>query len=281
MADDDFTYCAALVRQWDRDRFVAALFAPQPLRGPIYALGALHIELARVREVAREPMPGEIRLQFWREVVEGGRRGEAGPLGSALSRAIDEFKLPPPLLLDMIEAHGFDLYDDPMGSLGELEGYADKTLGNLTRLTAKVLGTSPEVIDEAARCGAIAATFAGVLIDFPRAIARRQLFVPLELIERHGGRREEAFAGVATAGLVAALGELRQRAREALAKIPVTEIAPQVLPALLPVAPLGATLERMQRAAAAPFSWRPLPAWRRQWLIWRASRNPLRLVSPA
>ena len=32
--------------------------------------------MARTRELAREPMPGEIRLQWWRDVLGGAGRGE-------------------------------------------------------------------------------------------------------------------------------------------------------------------------------------------------------------
>jgi hypothetical protein len=35
----------------------------------------------------------------------------------------------------------------------------------------------------------------------------------------------------------------------------------------------------MQRSGYAPFARDELPAWRRQWLIWRAARNPERIFS--
>ena len=70
-----------------------------------------------MRELAREPMPGEIRLQWWRDVL-GRRTGRARrrPIRSRRrcsrrSRA-SRCRLRP--LLDLIEARSFDLYDDPM-----------------------------------------------------------------------------------------------------------------------------------------------------------------------
>ena len=62
---DAFAYCAELVRGADRDRYLATLFAPAALRGALCALYAFDIEIRRVRELAREPLPGEIRLQWW------------------------------------------------------------------------------------------------------------------------------------------------------------------------------------------------------------------------
>ena len=136
---DDFDYCEKLVREADKDRFVATLFAPAPRRRALHALYAFNVELARVRELAREPMPGEIRLQWWRDALAGVRAGEAGPVAAALTATVVRFRLPVDVLAGMIEARSFDLYDDPMGSLAELEGYADKTSSALMRLAAQIL----------------------------------------------------------------------------------------------------------------------------------------------
>src|ERR1700742_5251521 len=89
-------HCTALVRETDRDRYLATLFAPAEHRDALMALYAFNIEIARVREVAREPMPGEIRLQWWREVIEGERPGEAAahPVAAALIEVMARHGLP-------------------------------------------------------------------------------------------------------------------------------------------------------------------------------------------
>ena len=82
---DDFDHCETLVREADKDRFLATLFAPAPRRRALHALYAFNVEIARVRELAREPMPGEIRLQWWRDVLGGAaHRGGGHPVASAL-----------------------------------------------------------------------------------------------------------------------------------------------------------------------------------------------------
>ena len=91
---DDFDYCETLVREADKDRFVATLFAPAPRRRALHALYAFNVELARVRELAREAMPGEIRLQWWRDILGGARTGEAGPVASALTATVIRYGLP-------------------------------------------------------------------------------------------------------------------------------------------------------------------------------------------
>ena len=88
---DVFAYCAELVRTADRDRYLATLFAPcQRIAVRCSHCTRSTSELARVRDAAREPLPGEIRLQWWSEVLSGERDGEAGanPVASALLRQL-------------------------------------------------------------------------------------------------------------------------------------------------------------------------------------------------
>src|SRR5947199_5129239 len=122
--DESYRHCEALVRVADKDRFLASLFAPADTRGPLFALYAVNHEIASIRERAREPMPGEIRLQWWRDALNGERAGEAAanPVAAALLDTIAHFSLPVAPLLDLIEAHSFDLYDDPIPTLGALDG---------------------------------------------------------------------------------------------------------------------------------------------------------------
>jgi 15-cis-phytoene synthase len=126
---DAFAYCAELVRADDRDRFLASLFAPAAHRGALHALYAFNIEVTRVREAAREPLPGEIRLQWWTDVLNGERDGEASanPVAAALLATIAQHQLAADVLCDLIEAHRFDLYDEPMSDIAALETYAKKT----------------------------------------------------------------------------------------------------------------------------------------------------------
>ncbi len=138
---DAFAYCADLVRSNDRDRYIATLFAPAECRNALYALYAFNAEIARVRDVAREPLPGEIRLQWWVDVLSGERDGEASanPVASALLDTIQRYKLGTVLLTALIDAHRFDLYDEPMEDLGKLEIYARETSSALITLAARIL----------------------------------------------------------------------------------------------------------------------------------------------
>jgi phytoene synthase len=275
---DAFAYGAELVRATDRDRFIASLFAPAEHRGAVYALYAFNSEVTRVREAAREPLPGEIRLQWWSDVINRERDEEAraNPVASALLTTIERYRLSSAKLIDLVEARRFDLYDDPMATLADLEAYASKTSSALFALAAQILaGADVEAVSAPA---GIAFAIAGLLRAFPRHAARGQLYVPMELLDRHQVRPHDIFAGRSSPGLQAALAELRDVGSRHLdtAHQRMAALTRQAMPALLPVALVRPSLGRLERGD--PFSPAELAPWQRQWLIWRAARNPARIA---
>ena len=277
-----FAHCEALVRAADRDRFLATLFAPRERRGALFALYAFNVEIARVREVVRDPVAGEIRLQWWSDVLAGDGRGEieAHPVASALRASVARYGLPPKRLQTTISARRFDLYDEPMATLADLEAYADGASSSLIALAAQILnGDGASDIDALSHHAGLAHAIAGLLKAFPFHAARGQLFVPLELLERHGADREDVRIGRATPQLRSALADLRDSARRHLrqAQDMARTVSPDAMPALLPVALAGATLARMERGDYDPFVPVEIAPWRRQWLIWRAARRPSRI----
>ena len=100
-------YVLDLVRNADRDRFLGALFAPEPARTDLLALLAFNHELARTRSVTREPMLARIRLEWWREAVaEAARAGKprAQPVVESLSETVRRCRLKPQDLIALIDA---------------------------------------------------------------------------------------------------------------------------------------------------------------------------------
>jgi 15-cis-phytoene synthase len=276
---DAFAYCADLVRTSDRDRYITTLFASAERRNALYALYAFNAEIVRVRDLAREPMPGEIRLQWWAEVLNGEREGEASanPVAAALLATIERYKLGTALLTALIEAHRFDLYDEPMEDVGKLEAYARETDSALIALAAQVLTGS--VFDTAASPAGVAQAFTSIQQLFPLHVRRKQLFVPADLLVRHGAALHDIFAKHLSAGLNAAFAELRSIARRHLleAQQYLTALPPEALAAFLPLALVGPSLRLLDRSDV--FAPKEISPWRRQWLIWRAARNPSRIAA--
>jgi phytoene synthase len=270
-----FAHCQQLVRAADKDRFLATLFAPAAHRPALFALYAFNLEVARLRDAVQQPLAGEIRLQWWRDVLAGERQEEAraNPVAAALLDVLARYPLPADALDQIAAARIFDLYDEPMATLDALEHYARQTSALLMHLAARILGgdVAPEALRFAAPAG-IAVALTGLLRGFPRHAARGQLFLPLELLARHGVDPDDVLAGQASDGLRAALAELRGHARRhwLAALAPPPALAPAWLPAALVPLYLAA-LERREDPFAGTAE---VPQWRRQWALWRAARRP-------
>ena len=132
----DLSPLGALVRRVDPDRFFCTLFAPAPARETLFTLYAFNHELARAREMVREPPMALIRLHWWREVLEGARRRHdvAGPLGEAL----DAGRLDAAALLEMVDAREAEI--EPLDTMAAFEAYVLGTAGALMVAAAAVLG---------------------------------------------------------------------------------------------------------------------------------------------
>jgi phytoene synthase len=280
---DAFEHCERLVRVADKDRFLATLFAPKPHRPALLALYAFNVEVARVREQVREPVAGQVRLQWWSDMLAGAGHGDvtAHPVAAALLATIERYRLPVRSLTDLVEARHFDVGDAPMAAIGDLEDYAEKTSSALIALAAQILnkGTDPAIGKLAFEAG-IAYAMAGLLTAFPLHAGRRQLYMPMSVMDRHHARREDVFTGQATTQVRAALAEMRLHARRHLnASIPlIAALPPALVPAVLPVALVRPRLARMERRNYDPFKPGDVPQWRRQWALWRAARRPAQIA---
>jgi phytoene synthase len=126
----------ALVRRADPDRFLTALFAPPDRREALFTLYAFNNELARARESTSQPMLAMIRLQWWREVVEGAIRSHevATPLTALLTDGtVDRDEA-----LALIDAREMEL--EPIETIADWQAYLLKTAGALAVAAGRVLG---------------------------------------------------------------------------------------------------------------------------------------------
>ncbi len=268
-----YAQCEAQVRRDDPDRWLASLFWPQAARPHAHALLAFSLEIARVRETVSEPMPGEIRHQWWRDAIEAGQGG-GNPVAEALVDTIARFNLDAERLLALIEARGFDLYDDPMPSEQALEGYVRDTSSTLFEAIARILAPGrlpPPCVDAAGRAYGLT----GLLRGLPWQVMRGQLYVPLDTLARFGLPPEQVLAHRNSPGLGIVLNDLRARVRRHLAamRASLADAGPAAA-ACLPAFLCEPYLRRMEAPGLDPFETPiELPRWRRQWLLWRAARE--------
>ncbi|MBX4907074.1 MULTISPECIES: phytoene/squalene synthase family protein [Rhizobium] len=261
--------CLAMLRDNDRDRYLACLLSPEEKRGALAALYAFNAELARIRDLVHEPLPGEVRMQYWRDLLEGSAHGStaANPVAAALLTAIETHRLPRRTLLNMIDARTFDLYDDPMETRVSLEGYAGETASALIQLASLVLSpeAAPRSADAAGYAG-VAQAIAGLLLLMPLHRRRGQIYIPLQILAATGLDRDAFLAGEDRPRISAAIEAFAGLGLEHLAKARgAGAIAPAVFPAFLPATLAEPVLLKAQRRGVLLFD-RPLqsPQWRRQ-----------------
>lgn len=274
---DAAAFCADLVRSHDFARYASTLFVPAEERRALLALHAFNVEISRVRDQVSQPLPGEIRMQWWTDLLAGAGHGgvEGNPVASELAAAIRAYGLPTEPMSRLIDEHQFDLYNDPMPTLAALEGYVHETASALFALAARILAPPSAEIEHLARHAGFAEGFVHVIASLPRDAARRQLFLPLQFLQGQGIGMEEVFSGKQTSKLRAAidqlLGEARahlQTAEELLAQVPVG-----VRPAFLPLVLVRHDLARMSRADNDPFVIQARSRLSTLWTLWRASRS--------
>lgn len=267
---DNAALCLEALREHDIDRYLASLLSPPEKRRALVALYAYNAELARVRDSVREPLPGEVRLQYWRDLLAGTEHGStaANPLAAELQAAIRDYRLPVAPLIAMSEARIFDLYDDPMESAQAFEGYAGETASTLIQMASLVLDAdeAASAADRAGHAG-VAQAIAGALLLVQIHRSRGQVYIPAEILAATGLDRESYLADgnreciVPALQAFAGLGLDHLRRAEA-SGAPIPEA---LMPAYLPAALARFVLQRTARNGAAALDGRLRPPqWRRQ-----------------
>ncbi|MGF6159847.1 phytoene synthase [Ensifer sp. KUDG1] len=275
---DNSAQILADLRDTDRDRYLACLLAPADKQPALAALYAFNAEIARIRDLVHEPIPGEIRMQWWRDLIgNDASTGEGHPLAEALLGCIRKHRLPVSVFENMIDARIFDLYDDPMEDRSALEGYAGETASALIQLSSLVL--DPENAAKSAEVaghGGVAQTVAGLLMLLPLHLRRGQVYLPAELLRATGLDRETLIAGEDSAAIGQAIRAFAGFGRDHLAKAraQMAAIAPSNFPAFIPLALVEPILNRAEAAGAGLLQKPVRPAqWQRQWWMWRAARR--------
>jgi phytoene synthase len=278
-ATSGIEYCHSIVRQHDKDRYIASLFSSKEARPHLWSLYALNYEIARIRDLVNSPPPGEIRLQWWAEAIEsiyaGGRVDH--PVVTPLAEAIAQGALPKAAFKNLIEARRFDLYNDPMPSLAQLEGYLGETSSAIIQLAALCLA-GPDAVTAASAAGyaGVAYGIAGLLRVLPLHRVRGQCYLPRNLLEAEGLSPEDVMAGRGGPAMFRVLQNLCSIASARLAEARALrgEIPKAALPAFLPVAVLDEHLAYLSRSGLnALREITRVPQWRRQLRLWRMARK--------
>lgn len=236
---------AALVRQHDPDRFLTALFAPPDKRDALLVLYAFNHELARAREVASQPTLALIRLQWWREVVEGAPRHHV--VADKLRSAIDQGRLQRDDLLALVAAREAEA-EPEIATLDDWRAYLLGGAGGVAVAAARALGASqPEMV----RPLGAAYGVAGLLRNMPLLAAQRRCLLPVDLLAAHGASAETAIATPDAPPVRAVLTRLAEEGRAWLRQGGQAAVRGSAVAAALPAVLARRDLARWPRVAPA------------------------------
>ena len=279
MASDSFAHAAAALRAGDRDRYLSTLVLTGTERNAVTALYAFNADVAAIRDRVSNPAPGEVRLQWWVDAIEGTEHGavRSNPVADALLRVTKDYQIPAGTLLRLLNARRFDLYDDPMPDVPSFEGYAGETASTLYQLAAMILnGGEPVEPGDAAGHLGVAHALIGHLRAFGRVSAQGRIMLPWSVFAANGVREGEIFARTESEGLVEALGQLSEMAVDHLrrAETAIAGLPSNLRPAFALAPVLRRQLELLNQRTNSPFAPAPDdPDWRKiirlMWWSWR------------
>ena len=236
---DGLSECGAIARRFDPDRFLCALFVPAPAREAAMTLVAFNHECVRALSTPASwavagPIAGMIRLQWWRDVIDGGDP-QRHPVAIALVDLLACGAVRADTVRGIVDARECEL--DGLPDWPAWRANMRAGAGGVQRAMAEVLDPRDDVAcDAVAELGTVYG--AGALARHLGAVLRSgRCPLPDVALDAVGLERDGLRDGAATAGQRAALHALL-RAEGAAFHARALTIAPRlprtVLPAALP-----------------------------------------------
>ncbi|WP_319568682.1 squalene/phytoene synthase family protein [Cohaesibacter marisflavi] len=281
-SEDIFSFCQSELKALDPVSHFAALTAPQEKRPALMALFAFLTTLRRIPAQVSSKEMGEIRLQWWRDILsdnqsnftDGCGLANIGPLATALKQTQKKFQLPSDQLEAIVDAYSLDLSTSPIPDDNTYDSYARSTKGMRLALACRILndGQSPDQLALLFMTAGKAISLAEHLRTWPEAAKAKQLFLPLDIFESFGLSEQDLYAAPhskqsaeAIMALCQKASDLHKESIEGLKNIKEGGNA-HLTPAFMALAPVPLILLKRQRK---PHDHLEISNWRSYWSIWR------------
>ena len=274
-ATDNYQHCLQFLRQSDFDRYLAVLYAPEDKRPALAALYAFNAEIARIRDVVHDALPGEVRLQWWRDLINGTEHGAVtgNPVAALLLQAIQDYQLPRSVFDTYCEARIFDLYNDAMPSRNDLEGYCGETACAILQMAAMILDAdAAKSSAELSGHAGVAQAVSGLLRLMPLHRRRGQVYVPEDMLQAVGVNAEQFIKGDDKQAMQRVVSVLTALVREHYAAFEKQPMPASLKAAYLPVRLVPVVLKRAEnKAEQVAEQGIDLSQFRRQWIYLKSS----------
>jgi len=180
-------YIADLVKREDRDRYLTALFAPPMVRGALLALYAFNAEVSRIREATSEALIGQIKLEWWREMIaliyEGGAEPQGNPVVEGLASIVEFHKLNRVHFDELLNCRAADMSEEAPKDMLALETYAEGTSARLLWLALEILDVRDDASTSAAQHVGIAWSLAGIMRAVLFHARENRLMLPQDVMD--------------------------------------------------------------------------------------------------
>ncbi len=167
---EDQLYCLDVARTEDRERYLTSLFMPAHARRAVWTLLAFNQEIAKIRDSVSETALGEIRLQWWKEALDGVLSGQ-NKQQPIVRELVCLQKIPGvwPLLHEILDARSLEMFGEGPADMDGLAAYANGVGGALNEAILRLLiqATPPNTALKAARASGSAWGMLGLLRALP------------------------------------------------------------------------------------------------------------------
>lgn len=232
--------------------FLCVGFIPAEHRDAFLVLRAFNAELALVAERASQRAIAEMRMQWWKDVIEMMYQSDdcpQHPVATSLLQVVRRYHLPKTWLLKIVNERQADLSAKQPQTIGDLEAHCEGTHSTLIYLSLHLLGVQSVHASHAASHIGKALGIALLMRSSAHHVARGQIYHPLQVTEQLVLPTEDILKNSQPEALQQATFEVCQIAEEHLAIARSTRQVPkQGIPALMTAAIADLHLRQLARA---------------------------------
>ncbi|OAX44294.1 hypothetical protein K503DRAFT_729622 [Rhizopogon vinicolor AM-OR11-026] len=273
-------YCRDFVRKHDYEGYLTSQLYPQRFQGGYFALRALYIELATVREAVSQTTLGQARLVFWRDAMRDiyNNKPPHHPIALAIHDATQHSRLPLYHFNRIIEAREQELHNQTHLTLESMVSHAESTSSTFLYLLLAMLNLPSSTLAHAASHLGVAQSLTTLLRALSFHASKGVMVIPAEITAKHGVNQQEVFTkGGSSHGLEDAVFELATVANDHLLTARDTfketggRVPSEAMPVFLAAIPVVSILRRLEAINFNAFD--PslqIRDWKLPWQVWRS-----------
>jgi phytoene synthase len=208
-------YCQQKASRSGSSFYYSFLFLPEEQRKAITALYAFCREVDDVVDECTDEQIARVKLQWWRDTMQNTFRGEPEhPVQHALTNAINRYRLPLELFLEIIDGMEMDLDNHRYPTFKELSLYCYRAASVVGLLAAEIFGYQDRNTPKYAYNLGMAFQLTNILRDVREDAARGRIYIPLDELQRFNVSKNDILQNNNSAAVRALLEFQAQRAQE-------------------------------------------------------------------